>query len=64
MSPVDRNLGAHAKAIVAGLAAAIAFAIPIVDDGLVASEVLGILAAFLAGGGVTWTVPNRPKNPA
>lgn len=35
------------KAVVSGAAAAIAFAVPVVDDGLVASETLGIISAFL-----------------
>lgn len=49
-------------AVLAGIAAALASAIGMVDDGLTASEVLGILLAFLTGGGVTgaatWRVPN------
>lgn len=35
------------KAVVSGAAAAIAFAVPVVDDGLVPSETLGIISAFL-----------------
>lgn len=49
----------YAKAVVAGLIAAISFAIPVVDDGLVASELLGIVLAGLVGSGITYAVPNR-----
>lgn len=49
----------YAKAILAGAACAISFAIPVVDDGLVASEVLGIVLAGLTGAGVVYRVPNR-----
>lgn len=51
----------YLKAIVAGLIAAIAFATPTVDDGLKASEVLGIVSSFLVGTGVVYAVPNKPK---
>lgn len=52
------------KAIVAGLAAAIAFAIPVVDDGLKPSEGLGIAGAFLTAYIATYFVKNRgPKAP-
>ncbi len=53
------TLPTYAKAIVAELVAALAFAIPVVDDGLVVSEVLGIVLALLTGAGVTYAVPNR-----
>lgn len=47
------------KAIVAGLVAGISYAVPVVDDGLVPSEGLGIaLAALVAWQAVYWT-PNR-----
>lgn len=39
--------------VFAGVGAALAFAIPVVDDGLVVSEVLGIALAGLAGAGLT-----------
>lgn len=46
----------YAKAIVGGLLAALAFAVPVVDDGLTVSEILGIAAALVAGfQGVYWT---------
>lgn len=51
----------YAKAILAGLAAAISFAIPVVDDGITPSEGLGILLAGLTAGGVVYTVPNKPR---
>ncbi len=48
----------YAKAIIGGLVAAISFAVPVVDDGLLVSEVLGILLAGLVGSGLTYAVPN------
>ncbi len=54
-----KALAPYAKAFAAGAVAAIAFAIPVVDDGLRASEVLGIAGAFLAGLGVVYRVPNE-----
>lgn len=51
----------YAKAIIAGLVSAISFAIPVVDDGLIASEVLGIVLAGLVGSGLTAVVPNKPR---
>ena len=53
----------YLKAIVGGLTSAISFAIPVVDDGLVASEGLGSALAFLIGLGVTYAVPNLPSKP-
>ena len=53
----------YAKAVLAALAAGIAFAIPVVDDGLAVSEVLGILSAVLVAGGVVWRVPNVVSEP-
>lgn len=51
---------AAAKAYVAAGIAALAFAVPVVDDGLAVSEALGILsAALVAFQGVFWTT-NRP----
>lgn len=45
----------QAKALVAGAIAAISFAVPVVDDGVVPSEVGGILLAFIvAWQGVYW----------
>ena len=54
---------AYAKALLAGLAVAISTAIPLVDDGLLVSEVLGILGAALAAGVVVWRVPNVVPEP-
>jgi membrane protease YdiL (CAAX protease family) len=56
------KLAPYAKAISAALASALAFAIPVVDDGLLPSEVLGIVLAGLIGLGVTYAVPNRPAS--
>lgn len=53
------KLTPYAKAIVAGIVTALSFAIPVVDDGLIASEVLGIILAGLTGTGVVYAVPNR-----
>lgn len=51
----------YAKAIVGGAVAALAFAGPVVDDGLTVSEVLGIVLAGLVGfQGVYWT-KNLPR---
>lgn len=52
------TLPSWAKALAGGVAAALAFATPIVDDGLVASEILGIAAAFIGGSGLVYLVPN------
>lgn len=51
----------YAKAIVGGIIAALSFAIPVVDDGLLVSEVLGILLAGLTGTGLVYAVPNRRR---
>lgn len=51
----------YMKAILGGVVAALSFAIPVVDDGLVASEILGIALAGLTGTGIVYAVPNRPK---
>lgn len=48
----------YLKALVGGLTSAISYAIPVVDDGLVASEGLGVVLAFLLGLGATYAVPN------
>lgn len=45
-----------AKAIVASAVAGLSFAIPVVDDGLAASEALGIVLAAIVGfQAVYWT---------
>ncbi len=49
----------YAKSALSGIIAACSFAIPVVDDGLVPSEALGILVAGLIGLGVVYAVPNR-----
>ena len=53
----------YAKALLAGLAVAISTAIPLVDDGLVFSEVLTILGAALAAGALVWRVTNVAPEP-
>lgn len=46
---------AYLKAIVGAIIAGASFAVPVVDDGLVASEVLGIMLAIVVGfQGVYW----------
>ncbi|MGZ4518937.1 MAG: hypothetical protein ACXVXP_00020 [Mycobacteriaceae bacterium] len=50
----------YAKSILGGLIAALSFAIPVVDNGLTPSEVLGIVLAGLTGLGVVYVVPNKP----
>ena len=54
------NIRPYAKAVVGGVVAALSFAVPVVDDGLIVSEVLGILVAGLTGSGIVWVVPNKP----
>ena len=56
-------MSAYAKALVGALVAAIAFATPVIDDGLVLSEILGIIGAALAGGTLVWRVPNVVSEP-
>lgn len=53
------NVKSISKAIAGGLATGLAFAIPIVDDGLKWSEGLGIAAAFLAGLGIVYAAPKN-----
>jgi hypothetical protein len=50
----------YAKSVLAGTISAISFAIPVVDDGLRPSEILGIALAGLIGLGVVYAVPNKP----
>jgi hypothetical protein len=54
-----KHLTPYAKSLLAGTIAAISFAIPCVDDGLLASETLGIVLAGLTGLGIVYAVPNR-----
>lgn len=51
----------QAKAIVAGLVAGLSFAVPVVDDGLVASEALGIALAALTGWQLVFWTRNTPE---
>ena len=48
----------YLKSLVGGLTAGISFAIPVVDDGVLPSEGLGIALAFIGGLGVVYAVPN------
>lgn len=48
----------YAKAIVGALVAGASAAIPMVDDGLTTSEVLGIAVAVLVAFSAVWAVPN------
>lgn len=54
-----KRIAPYAKSVAAGIAAGIAFAVPVVDDGLKPSEILGIAGAVLAGAGIVYGVPNR-----
>lgn len=56
-------LNPYAKAVIAGLVAAVSFAIPVIDNGLIASEILGIVLAGLTGSGLTYATPNKKKTP-
>lgn len=58
-----RTVARYRKAIVGGTAAALSYAIPVVDDGLLASEVLGIVLAGLIGSGLVAAVSNAPAEP-
>lgn len=49
----------YAKAVLAAIIAAISFAVPVVDDGVTASEVLGIVLAGLVALGSVYAIPNR-----
>jgi len=53
----------YAKAITAAVIAGASFAIPVIDDGLTASEVCGIAVAALTAFGTVWGIPNRPAAP-
>ena len=49
----------QAKAILGGVLAALSFAIPVVDDGILLSEALGIALAGLTAYGIVFGVRNR-----
>jgi hypothetical protein len=55
-----KNWKRYAKAFAGGIVAAASFAIPVVNDGLVPSEALGIVVAFFAGLGIVYQVKNQP----
>lgn len=55
------KLSRVSKAIAGGLAAGLAFAIPVVDDGLVPSEVLGIALAIIGGLGIVYAAPRNTE---
>lgn len=48
----------YLKSLVGGLTSGLSFAIPVVDDGILPSEGLGIALAFIVGLGVVYAVPN------
>lgn len=58
MNQLTTELRAVAKALVAGLATAIATAIGIAGDGIDLTDALILAGAFLAGAAPTWVVPN------
>lgn len=53
------TLWEYRKALVAAIIAAMSYLIPVVDDGLTTSEILGTIVAGAVAGGVTWGVPNK-----
>lgn len=53
------NPMSYAKAVVGAVVAGASAAIPLVDDGLAASEALGVLVATLTAFGAVWATPNR-----
>jgi hypothetical protein len=48
----------YVRALVGGLAAALAVAGPLVDNGLAPSEVVAVALAFLSGSGLTAVAPS------
>lgn len=54
-----KNLHPIVQAALGGALAAIVVATPGVDDGLVASEILQIVGAFITGTGLAALKPNR-----
>lgn len=48
----------YAKAVLAAIIAALSFAIPVVDDGVTVSEVLGVILAGLVALGAVYATPN------
>lgn len=61
---LDRLLLAAApyrKALVAGALLALATGLPMLADGLTYEEAGLIVAAFSAGSGITWRIPNAAK---
>ena len=53
------KLAPYFKALTAALVAGASAAIPLVDDGLTASECLGVAVAFLTALSVVYAVPNK-----
>jgi hypothetical protein len=53
------TLARYRKAIAAAAVGALSFAIPVVDDGLTASEALGIILAAIVGSGIVAATPNK-----
>lgn len=56
------NIRPYAKAVIGAIIAAASAAIPMVDDGLTASEILGIIVAFLTGLIGVYSVKNESLN--
>ena len=48
----------YVRAFVGGLSAAVLVATPLVDDGILGSEILAIVGAFLSGSGLTAVSPS------
>ena len=63
MSHLKVMLSARAaKAYVGGAVAALSYAVPVVDDGMLPSEVLGVLLAALVGFQAVYWVSNPPTS--
>ena len=58
-NPVTTPAREQAKAILGGILAALSFAVPVVDDGLLLSEGLGIVLAGLTAYGIVFGVRNK-----
>lgn len=57
-----QSIKPYAKAIAGALVAGLSFAVPVVDDGLATSEVLGIMLAALVGFQSVYWTRNAPAS--
>ena len=56
-----RALAPYRKAILTAVLLGVVAAIPLVNDGVTAADVLTILAAALGGGGGVYAIPNAAR---